>query len=85
MDNHDLVKMLLKKSQDGGEDFAVIYNKVNMYLVNNYEISNAAHALLCAAAIYDLRDDPRIFPRKEKTDGKVNHRRGKVGGTGEES
>lgn len=80
----NLIKVLLKKSQDGGEDFAVIYNKVSMYLVNNYEISNAAHSLLCAAAIYDLREDPKIFPREEKSNGKVNHRRGKAGRTGKE-
>ena len=80
----NLIKVLLKKSQDGGEDFAVIYNKVTMYLMNNYEISNAAQSLLCAAAIYDLREDPKIFPREEKTDGKVNRRRGKADRTGKE-
>lgn len=84
MTNNDLVKILLKKSQDGGNDFATIYNKVAMYLNNHYYISSTVQALLCAACIYDLRDDPKIFERKEKGDGKVNHRRGKAGRTGEE-
>lgn len=85
MTNNDIAKLLLTKSQAGGEDFAVIYNKVSMYLVNNYEICNALQALLCAAAIYDLREDPKIFPRKEKIDGKVNSRRGKAVRTGKAS
>lgn len=85
MDNHNLVKMLLKKSQDGGEDFATIYNKVAMYLISNYSINSTVQYLLCAACIYDLRDCPKISGRKEKTDDKVNHRRGKAGRTGEES
>lgn len=85
MDNHDLIKILLKKSQEGGEDFATIYNKVAMYLINNYSINSTVQYLLCAACIYDLRDDPKISGRKESTDVKVNHRRGKVGRTGEES
>ena len=85
MTNDDLVKSLLKKSQDGGNDFATIYNKVAMYLHNHYEISSTVQALLCAACIYDLRDDPKTIPREEKTDGKVNHRRGKAGRTGKES
>ena len=84
MVNRDFVKLLLKKSQDGGEDFATIYNKVAMYLVNNYGIDSTVQYLLCAAAIYDLRDDPKIYGRKEKTDGKVNSRRGKAGRTGKE-
>lgn len=85
MDNDNLVTMLLKKSQDGGEDFATIYNKVAMYLVTHYDISSTVQYLLCAACIYDLRDDPKIFGREEKTDGKVNRRRGKTGWTGKES
>lgn len=84
MDNHDLVKMLLKKSQDGGNDFATIYNKVSMFLINHYEICNASQALLCTAIIYDLREDPKIFSREEKGNGKVNSRRGKAGRTGKE-
>ena len=84
MDNHDLVKMLLKKSQDGGEDFATIYNKVAMYLINNYSINSTVQYLLCAACIYDLRDDPKISGRKEKTDDKVNSRGGKAGRAGKE-
>ena len=85
MDNHDLVTMLLKKSQDGGEVFATIYNKVAMYLENHYNINSTVQYLLCAAAIYDLKDDPKISGRKERTDGKVNHRRGKACRTGKES
>lgn len=84
MVNHDLVTMLLKKSQDGGEDFATIYNKTAMYLVTHYNINSTVQYLLCAACIYDLRDDPKISGRKEKTDGKVNYRRGKTGRTGKE-
>lgn len=85
MDNHKLVKVLLTKAQDGGNDFATIYNKVAMYLNGHYSISSTVQALLCAACIYDLRDDPKISGRKEKIDGKVNHRRGKAGWTGKES
>ena len=85
MTNDQLKMYLLQRSQEGGEDFATIYNKVAMYLVNHYEIYSTVTYLLCAAVIYDLRDDPKIMGRKEKEDGKVNRRRGKAGRTGKES
>lgn len=85
MTNEQIMIYLLQRSQDGGDDFATIYNKVAMYLTNHYGISSTVQYLLCAACIYDLRDDPKISGRKEKTDGKVNRRRGKAGRTGKES
>ena len=81
MTNEQIKMYLLQRSQEGGDEFATIYNKVAMYLVNHYEIYSTVQYLLCAACIYDLRDDPKIFGRKEKTDGKVNSRRGKAGRT----
>ena len=85
MTNDQLTMYLLQRSQEGGEDFATIYNKVAMHLVNHYEIYSTVTYLLCAAVIYDLRDDPKIIGRKEKVDAKVNHRRGKAGRTGKKS